>query len=162
VLQELTHAAILLLCAVLKPCLSSGELRPQKFDVYLTHQLAFCWCIETLIPFVGPGASPKLLRMAWLMMLLTYINQLRPKMKPEVLASTPLPTIEWPSTWVKMTDAAIGATKDKSMDPHFVKVVRTLKDFAQSWRKHERMFLQACARFDDEFAGWTGFGEERE
>lgn len=161
VLQELIHAAILLLCTVHKSS-SCQQLEPHKFDFYLTHQLTFCWCVQTLLPLVGPEASSKLLKVAWLMMLLTLITQLRPKMKPEVLASTPLPTADRSTTWARLTDIAIGATKDKGMDPHFVKVIRTLKEFAQSWPEQEETFLSACVRFEGEFSGWTGFGEDGE
>ncbi|KAK5174289.1 uncharacterized protein LTR77_001369 [Saxophila tyrrhenica] len=162
ILPELVEAAVHLLCTIhVKPSASTAFTQ-HKFDFYLTHQLTFCWCVKTLIPFLDSVASAKLLRMVWLMMVLTYVTQLRPKMKPEILVDTPLPTGDRTNIWDEMAAATVGGITGKDADPHFVKVIRTLKEFAQMWPEREENFLKAAIRFDGEFSGWTGFGEAGE
>jgi hypothetical protein len=161
-LKEFVEAAVLLLCTTHTPRNDSAELAPHKFDMYLTHQLTFCWSLQILLPFFPANATPRLLRIGWLMMVLTYVTQLRPQIKPQLLADTLLPDQSWNEAWARMTNVAVGTSKDKGMDPHFVKVIRTLKEFAHVWSDREEVFLKASVRFEGEFAGWTGFGEDDE
>ncbi|KAK4539694.1 hypothetical protein LTR36_010457 [Oleoguttula mirabilis] len=162
-LHELTKVAVLLLCTVSRHSKSLAEMqRRHKFDFYLTHQLTFCWSLRVLVPYFPKSARSRLFRSEWLLMVLAYLHQQLPCIKPDILEQTPLLEASFGTEWHRLRDTALGSTKDRGYDPHFVKVLRTLWEFSRIWREDEQMFLEAAVRFECEFDGWTGYGKEGE
>ncbi|KAK5133629.1 hypothetical protein LTR08_007577 [Meristemomyces frigidus] len=146
-LLELALTATLLLCAVDPP---NGK---HEFDMYLTHQLTFVWSIRVLIAALPSTATHNLLRAVWLMMVLTYITQLRPPIVHKRVSQTALPPRITDAEWKRLKSVALGNTHD----PHYTKVIRTLGEFATLWPENEALFLNACILFEHDFAGWKGF-----
>ena len=70
---------------------------------------------------------------------------------------TPLPSEPAEHTWSKLSIVALRADKGKGMDPHFAKVIRTMKEFAALWPDQAESLLKTCVRCGDDFTGWTGF-----
>ena len=150
--HELTRVAILLLVAIYPP----GK---HDFDFYLTHQLTFAWCLRILIPALPTEATPVLLREVWLLMVLTYLTQLRPAIDTKKVSSVTVKPEAVAGEWDRLNEVGLGASKDKGMDPHFVKVIRNLREDALLWPEDEMMFLSASILFESEFSGWGGFGK---
>ena len=118
--HQLTHAAIMLLIAVYEP----GS--PHKFDFYLTHQLTFCWSLRILIPELPEKALPVLVGTAWLLMVLTYITQLRPLIVSSRISETAVDSDTAAAEWERLKLVALDSAHERGMDPHYVKVIRTL------------------------------------
>ncbi|KAK5736626.1 hypothetical protein LTR17_007283 [Elasticomyces elasticus] len=146
-LLELAEAAILLLAAVDAP------KSKHEFDIYLTHQLTFVWSIRVLIAALPSTATRTLFRAAWLMMVLTYITQLRPKIVKDRITRPLIAPPQTGAEWERLKSAALENTED----PHYTKVIRTLWEFATLWPHNEALFLNACVVFERDFAGWKGF-----
>lgn len=151
-LNELAIAAALLLCATddVEP---SGK---REFDMYLTHQLTFVWSARVLVLALPPTATKLLLRAAWLMMILTSITQLRPVIVPTRLTRSSLADKEAAAEWTRLTAVALNSTTGLD-DPHYTKVIQTLREFAMLWPEDEGLFLGACVLFEREWVGWKGF-----
>ena len=161
-LRELTRVAVLLLCTISQYEVAVGGMQKHKFDFYLAHQLTFCWSLRVLVPEIPAAAGSRLFRSVWLLMVLAYLHQQLPLIKPDVLDETSLPSGPPQAEWHRARVVAIGSTKDKGYDPHFVKVLRTLWEFSLIWPEDQQRFLKAATRFEQEFVGWTGFGMEGE
>ncbi|KAK5736040.1 hypothetical protein LTR17_007711 [Elasticomyces elasticus] len=146
-LLELAEAAVLLLAAVDAP------KTKHEFDIYLTHQHTFVWSIRVLIAALPLTATRTLFRAAWLMMVLTYITQLRPEIVKDRITQPLIASPQAGVEWERLKSAALENTED----PHYTKVIRTLWEFATLWPHNEALFLDACVIFERDFAGWKGF-----
>ncbi|KAK3068650.1 hypothetical protein LTR53_013617 [Teratosphaeriaceae sp. CCFEE 6253] len=144
-LRELTKVAVLLLCTISRHEGAPAELQTHKFDFYS----------RTNPPSAG-------LCDVWLLMVLAYIHQQRPSIKPEILEQTPLSAGSRDPEWRRLRETALGATTERGFDPHFTKELRTLWEFSKIWPGEEQMFLKAAVRFEHDFDGWTGYGREGE
>jgi hypothetical protein len=164
--KELTELSILLLSTTHKipnrgSTIKRTSTTTHKFDFYLTHMLTLSSALRVLLPNFPLKYAPILLRAQWVLMVITYITQLRPLIKPEILGTISDVNIsEESAEWDRLTMVALGTEKEKGMDPHFVKVIRSLRDFAGMWK--DPRYVIVATRFEAEFAGWTGFGGEFE
>lgn len=153
-IHELSIAAVHLLYSAFEP--SPLEEGRGHFDFYLTHQITFCWCLVVLVPKLPATATPTLLRAVWLLMVLTYVTQLLPRIVVVHAAPTTSSAGSAATEWSRLNDVALNAATGQGMDPHFVKVIRTLREFAALWLGDEMLFLHASIMFERGFGGWGG------
>jgi hypothetical protein len=164
--KELTELSILLLSTTHKipnrgSAIDTNAITMHKFDFYLAHMLTLSSALRILLPVFPLKHAHTLIKAQWLLMVITYITQLRPLIKPEILGTNSGVKLDGENAeWDRLTNVALGSEKEKGMDPHFVKVIRSLRDFAVMWE--DPRYLVAAKRFEAEFSGWTGFGGEEE
>jgi hypothetical protein len=77
-MAQFADLAALLECAVHKP----GE---PAFDFYLNHILTLTYSIRVLLPFFPAEYSVQLVRSLWLLTIIAYISQLRPKIDTKLI-----------------------------------------------------------------------------
>jgi len=135
--------------------------RDSKFDFFLVHLLTSSHAVRILLPSMPADIQVPLVRQWWLLAISIYIAQLRPNINLDRIDTVDLKGRDW-----KYVDHA-GLTGTKSLDAHFVKALRAMKEAAETWGDPEQFYLKAAVKFADEFGGWGGFGmdieaEERE
>jgi hypothetical protein len=161
--MELTKLSVLLLSTThkIRSTNDTAAIATHKFDFYLTHMLTLSSALRVLLPVFSLKHAHVLIKAQWLLMVITYITQLRPLIKPEILGTNANVKLDRGNAeWERLTSVALGRDKERGMDPHFVKVIRSLRDFASMWE--DPYYLIAATRFETEFGGWTGFGVEEE
>ncbi|KAH8668613.1 hypothetical protein BX600DRAFT_548932 [Xylariales sp. PMI_506] len=187
-LRELVDTAVLLLLTTHK----QGE---PAFDFFLAHNLSFCNCLRILVPAfeaapVAAAGSPDdsaqqplvpaplplppplshrltLLRIHWLLTLLSYITQGRPHIKPYLLNAVPIA-----HQWSDLRAACVGQEgrqeeeegyrRAQVRDEHFVKAIGILDTFASLWPDRNDYLLKAANKLMAEFDRWTGQGVDDE
>jgi hypothetical protein len=130
--------------------------RDGKFDFFLVHLLTSSHAVRILLPSMPAHLQVPLVRQWWLLTVAMYISQLRPSIELERINSVDIKGKDW-----KYVDHA-ALTGKKSLDAHFVKGSRAIKEAAKTWGDPDEFYLKAAVRFSDEFSGWGGFGMDVE
>ncbi|KAL9623202.1 MAG: hypothetical protein Q9160_002517 [Pyrenula sp. 1 TL-2023] len=133
--------------------LASGR---NGYDFFIVHLLTTSHAVRILLPLIPSEHHIALLRQWWLVTLAIYIAQLRPQIDIDSIKNYDLKGKSW--TWID--DEAVGGKW--SLDAHFVKAVRALKESARTWGDKDELYLKAAAKFTEEFRGWEGFGASEE
>lgn len=118
------------------------------YDFFTCHLLTTSHAVRILIPFIPKRFHVSLVRQWWLLTILVYITQMRPKINEDIEAP---PTKQW--NYVE--DRAINGPW--ATDAHYVKALRAMKEAALTWGDVHEQYLGAAVRFADDFHGWTGF-----
>ena len=127
------------------------EARTEKYDFFLLHILTTSHAVRILLPFIPPKFHVSLVRQWWLITVIVYISQLRPKISLDHINSYDLQGKDW--NWVDKH-----AVNGKwYTDAHYVKGLRAMKEAQKTWGDSEKLYLKAAARFAEEFKGWGGF-----
>ena len=127
---------------------SPGDL----YDFFLVHLLTSSHAVRILLPFVPAKFHVNLIRQWWFLALTVYISQGRPPIKLVRITEYPLNDVDWN----KIDKRAL--KNDSSIDAHYVKALRAMKEAAGTWGDKDQFYLKAATRFGDEFNGWGGFG----
>lgn len=123
-----------------------------KFDFFLVHVLTTSHAVRILLPFIPSSFHVSLVRQWWLLTLAVYIAQLRPPIKVGSIINYDPKGKDW--KWAEEK-----AVKSKwSLDAHYVKAIRAMKEAAQTWGDKNDFYLKAAVKFAEEFGGWGGFG----
>jgi hypothetical protein len=130
--------------------------RDGKFDFFLVHLLTSSHAVRILLPSIPLNLQVPLVRQWWLLCVAIYIAQLRPEIDLDRIDKVDLKGKDW-----KYVDHA-ALTGKKSLDAHFVKAIRAMKEAANTWGDLEQFYLKAAVKFADEFSGWGGFGMDIE
>lgn len=143
-LRESQELAVALLVATRKE-------PTEKYDFFLVHTLTTSHAVRVLLPLIPAKFQIPLVRQWWLFTLAAFISQLRPEISMDAVRGFDLKGRDW--EW-----AAKQAVKGEySVDAHYVKVLRCLKEVAATWGDHDGFYLKAAVKFADEFNGWGGF-----
>ncbi|KIW07580.1 hypothetical protein, variant [Verruconis gallopava] len=128
----------------------------QKYDFFLLHLLTSSHAIRILLPLIPAKFEISLVRQWWLFAIITYVCQLRPQIEMSRIHDVKLDGRDW-----KFIDHAALAGK-YSLDPHYVKALRALKEANNTWGEHEHFWLKAAVKFAEDFSDWFGFGLDEE
>ena len=116
------------------------------------HVLTTSHAVRILLPLIPAKFHMTLLRQWWLLTLAVYIAQVRPKIELKNITDYDIEGKDW--AWVDKQ-----AVEGKwSLDAHYVKGLRAMKEAAQTWGDSELYYLKAACRLGAEFDGWGGFG----
>lgn len=144
--EDSQYAAVALLVAT-HECGGS-----RSYDFFLVHLLTTSHAVRILLPLMPAKFHVALVRQWWLLTLAVYISQTRPKVELNNITSYDIEAKNW--AWVDKQ-----AVEGKwSLDAHFVKALRAMKEAAQTWGDGEQYYLKAACRLGVEFDGWGGFG----
>lgn len=142
--QDSQDAAIALLLRTVSPGTHS-------YDFFLVHTLTTSHAVRILLPLIPAKFHIPLVRAWFLLTLAVYIAQLRPKIS-EDLGTAPPAGKGWKYVEEKATSG------NSSMDAHYVKALRAIREAAFTWGDVHEVYLGAAVNFADDFRGWTGFG----
>ncbi|OCK96919.1 uncharacterized protein K441DRAFT_656215 [Cenococcum geophilum 1.58] len=124
----------------------------ENFDFFLVHLLTSSHAVRILLPIIPTQFHVALVRQWWLFTVAVYIAQLRPEIKMEKINEYDLKGRDWKF----VVDKALNSKH--SMDAHYVKACRAMKEAAQTWGDGSNYYLKAAVKFADEFQNWGGFG----
>lgn len=144
--EDSQYAAVALLVATRE----YGSCR--SYDFFLVHLLTTSHAVRILLPLIPAKFHVALVRQWWLLTLAVYIAQIQPKIELKNITNYDTEAKDW--VWVDKQ-----AVEGKwSLDAHFVKGLRAMKEAAQTWGDSEQYYLKAACRLAGEFDGWGGFG----
>ena len=127
-----------------------------NFDFYFVHILTSSNAIRIMLPLIPTKFEIPLVRQWWLFTIITYICQLRPKIDTSRINDFNLDGKGW-----KHVDH-LALSGDYSMDAHYVKALRAMKDAEKTWGEEDGFWLKAAVKFGTEFGNWFGFGLDEE
>ena len=122
-----------------------------QYDFFLVHLLTTSHAVRIILPLIPTKFHVSLVRQWWLLTLSYYIGQLRPKIDLDSIRDYDLSGKDW--EWIDKQ--AIDG--EHSMDAHYVKALRAMKEAAKTWGDAEDLYLKAAVKFGEEFDGWGGF-----
>ena len=131
---------------------ATQESGSPSYDFFLMHIVSTSHAVRILLPLIPIEFHMALVRQWWLLTLVVYIAQLRPEIKLERVTEYDLKGRDWDWVDKKATEG------EHSLDAHYVKALRSMKEAAKTWGDDEKFYLKAAARFGDEFNNWGGFG----
>lgn len=123
-----------------------------NYDFFFCHLLTTSHAVRILLPLFETRWHKALVRQWWLFTLAVYIAQTRPNIDESRILDIDLNGRDW--DWVTKT----ALTNEWSLDAHFVKACRAMKEAAETWGDEDQFFLKAAVKFAGEFDGWGGFG----
>ncbi len=124
----------------------------KAYDFFLVHLITTSHAVRILLPLIPAKFHVALVRQWWLLTLAVYITQVRPTI--ELKSITDYDTEG--KDWIRVEKQALEGKW--SLDAHFVKGLRAMKEAAQTWGDREQYYLKAACRLGEEFDGWGGFG----
>ncbi|TID17122.1 hypothetical protein E6O75_ATG09888 [Venturia nashicola] len=127
-----------------------------KYDFFAVHLLTSSHAVRILLPLIPAEFQLPLIRQWWLFTIAVYIAQLRPTIDIKEIEEYEVRERRW--EWVAKT----ALTGRYSLDAHYVKALRAMKEAAETWAESGEFFLKAAVKFADEFSGWGGFGQNNE
>ena len=144
--EDSQYAAVAILVAMHPP----NSVR-SAYDFFLVHLLTSSHAVRITLPFIPAKFHVSLVRQWWLFTLAVYIAQGRPKVDLANITDYKLKGQDW-------SDIDKHAVQGKwSLDAHWVKALRAMKEAANTWGDADQFYLKAACRFDEEFDGWGGF-----
>ena len=124
----------------------------RKHDFFLVHILTTSHAVRILLPLIPAKYHVKVVKQWWLLTLAVYVAQLRPEIDISTINGYVLKEKDW--KWVDKQ-----AVEGKwSLDAHFVKALRAMKEAAEIWGDDDKYYLKAACKFAKDFRGWGGFG----
>ncbi|GAB1317604.1 Oxidoreductase AflY [Madurella fahalii] len=157
-LQQLSALSATLLCATHKPG------RP-AFDFYL-GRLPTCvnstrLLLETLLE--ESSHRTLLVRGVWLLVMLTYITQLRPVIDPSLMATTGASNEGRGWSTIYQEFSGQNTLEGKYSDVAFLRTMRSLWELEKAYGGvHGMLYLQAALKMASQWQEWTGLGADRE
>ena len=121
------------------------------FDFFHVHILTTSHAIRILLPSIPTKFHISLLRQWWLLALAAYIAQGRPEINLGNINDYQLEDQDW------STIDQHAVQGHHSLDAHWVKGLRAMKEAANLWGDPDQYYLKAASRFDREFGEWAFF-----
>jgi hypothetical protein len=144
--QDSQEAAVALLIRTVEPGTHS-------YDFFMVHLLTTSHAIRILLPLIPKQFHISLVRQWWLLTIVVYIAQLRPKISEDIETKPE-------KGWKYVEEKAVGG--EWATDAHYVKALRAMREVAFTWGDVHERYLSAAVLFADDFKGWTGFGSAEE
>jgi hypothetical protein len=155
-LSQLSRLSVLLLCAAHKP-------EKPAFDLYLgTLPTLVNSAMVLLRSFEGAEHKAILVRGVWLLLVLAYITQLRPRMCQSLVASVEVPDDSRGDPVLAAIMTNPSALEGKYANPDFLRAARSIRVLGQTSTGNGHFFVQASWKLADQWMGWTGLGVPRE
>jgi hypothetical protein len=126
------------------------------YDFFFVHTLTSSHAVRIILPTIPAEYHVPLVRQWWLIVLGVYITQGRPKIDRDSVKKYDLKGRYW--SWVDKQ----GLESKWSLDAHYVKALRALKEAAQTWGDPDQIYLKSAVKFADNFTGWFGFASDSE
>ncbi|PGH09670.1 hypothetical protein AJ79_05636 [Helicocarpus griseus UAMH5409] len=123
-----------------------------KHDFFLAHLLTTSHAVRILLPWVPSRFHLSLVRQWWLIVVVVYAAQLRPKINADAISKYDVKKRDW--DWV----GGQALNGDWAEEAHFIKALRALKEAARTWGDDDGYFIKAAVKLVDEFRGFGGFG----
>ncbi|KAK4131459.1 hypothetical protein BT67DRAFT_444700 [Trichocladium antarcticum] len=157
-LQQLSALSVVMSCATHKP----GQ---PAFDYYLGHLPTCINSTRIILDNLVEDGDHRILvvRGVWLLMLLTYITQLRPVMDEKLLVAKDLADEE--NGWETMYEVFRGevVVEGKLRDLEFLRALRSLWELSRVCRGvHGNLYFHAAWKLVSEWTAWAGRGVGRE
>ena len=156
-LTQMARLSVLLLCAAHKPG------RP-AFDCYLSSLPTFIHSLRVLLDsFQDHPHKTILVHGVWLLIILSYVTQLRPIISEGLITATEVSQedMSWDrifSDLQQQPEAVHGKYRDSSL----LRTLRSLQQLGGALGADERFYLQAAWKLKREWQQWTGLGNDRE
>ena len=157
IVNQLAQLAVQLLCGAHKK-------EQPAFDFYLSIPLSFVQGLRVLLQSSDNALyGSVLVRGVWLLIVLTYITQLRPCLDESLVSNVSLSNeqITWDgvfSDFRSQCDRFDGIL----MDTHYLRALRSLLELAKGFPDKHEYFLNAAWKLKLQWHGWTGFGSPKE
>jgi hypothetical protein len=139
------------LAAALLVGTDGGGGKTGEYDFFFVHLLTSSHAVRILIPLIPAEFQIPLVKQWWLLALAVYIVQGRPLVDVDSIRSLDIEGKDWKYVGNQ------ALTGKQSLDSHYVKGVRALKEAADTWGDNEGLFLKAAVKFGDGFTKWGGF-----
>ncbi|KAK3290736.1 uncharacterized protein B0H64DRAFT_447025 [Chaetomium fimeti] len=157
-LQQISALSVLLLTATHKP-------NQPAFDLYLARLPTCVNSTRVILENWVEDENHKLLlvRGLWLLVILTYITQLRPVIDGKLLVSREL--AEETRGWGAIIDRIHGQCilEDREGGHDLLRAVRSLRELSAKYgAAHGRLYIHAAWKLVRNWQGWTGLGVDRE
>ncbi|KAF2085698.1 hypothetical protein K490DRAFT_46313 [Saccharata proteae CBS 121410] len=127
-----------------------------QYDFFIVHLLTGSHAVRILLPLIPVKFHVGLVRQWWLFTIAVYIAQLRPVVDLDAIEAYDLNG----RGWEYVVDKALKGPY--SLDAHYVKACRAMKEAAETWGDETSFYLKAAVKFATEFDGWGGFGLAKE
>ncbi|KAF8460417.1 hypothetical protein BDZ91DRAFT_739290 [Kalaharituber pfeilii] len=149
-LELLTKLSVTILTTTHKP----GN--PQ-YDFFICHAVTVSYAARTVLPILPASSHRTLLRNLWFFILLVYLTQMRPSIKPELVEQVQTKGRGWEHVINKAI--ANGGTLP---DTHYMKALRAMRDSAKLYTHDDLFYLKAALKFAYEYENWIGFEDSKE
>ncbi|KAK8035903.1 hypothetical protein PG991_001976 [Apiospora marii] len=128
-----------------------GSVPPgaHSYNFFICHILTTSHAVRILLPVVPKKFHMSLVRQWWLLTVALYMVLNRPKIDFENYVR---PGDLKGKQWNYVVDKALNGPY--CTDAHVVKVVRAMKEAAETWGDVHERYLAAAVRFVDDFRGW--------
>ncbi|KAK3689805.1 hypothetical protein B0T22DRAFT_179298 [Podospora appendiculata] len=166
--RQLSELSSTMLSATHKP-------NQPAFDYHLGRLPTLINSVRVLLPGLeDPAHKTILLRGFWLVMLLTYITQLRPVIDPAL--SHRMLTVDEMETTLATVRQALAGARERWADMDFLRALRSLWELSEAERGRlgtsnemelylqtsSELYLRAALKLIDHWEKWTGRGEQGE
>jgi len=151
--KDLTKLSTLLLCT------THARGQPE-YDFFICHLLTTAYAVRTVIPELPIAFTLPVLKGHWLFIVIVYLTQLRPEIKPDLIDGVDVANKPWEVIVLKTLAQKKGAQGME--DAHYLKAVRSMKESAALWTDEEEWYRKAAAKIAWEFESWGGFGSHEE
>lgn len=133
------------------------------FDFYLGRLPTLVYSLRVLVREFATQPVDWLIRGTWLLMILAYVTQLRPRLDESLVYSFPL--TDGQSSWEALFQP-IHATPDrlkgKHADPHFLRALKSIYALGLSAETQDSLYFQAAWKLNSQWQSWTGLGKSNE
>lgn len=157
--QQISAVSVLLLSATHKP-------KQPAFDMYLARLPTCVYSTRVILQNWVADKEQQLLlvRGLWLLVVLTYVTQLRPIIDGKLMVSEELgcEDASWEVVFGELESGA-GGVKDEIEDVDLLRALRSLRELSKVYEGvHGKLYLHAAWKLMKQWAGWTGRGVDRE
>ncbi|KAK3384955.1 hypothetical protein B0H63DRAFT_522306 [Podospora didyma] len=157
-LEQLSSLSALLLCATHKSSTPA-------FDFYLSYLPAWVNSLRVLLEHLTNFQDKHkliLIRGVWLLMILTYITQLRPVINPALLLSAELPEEgdDWENMFADFRHQCL--SRESHTNSQLLRALRSLWELGKASDIGGRLHMQAAWKLVSEWERWIGMGDDRE
>jgi hypothetical protein len=158
VLQQVSVLSALLVSAAHKP-------NQPAFDLYLSRLPTCVNSVRVMLEnwVEDEGHKLSLVRGLWLLVVLTYITQLRPVIDTKLLVSKEL--AEEHRGWDALFEQVLGqgVSEGGHGDLNLLRALRSLRELSKAYDVvHGKLYFHAAWKLASKWQGWTGLGLDRE
>lgn len=151
-LDDMSRLSVLMLCG-------AHKMGSPAFDLHLSWTPSLVYSLRVLLHECREQHHSLLIRGTWLLLILSYITQLRPRLDESLVL--PCPAAEHQFSWDALLQPFYlrSETLDgRYSDWYFLRVLRSLRSLNQFSRAEDSLYLCAAWKLDSQWQGWAGMG----